>query len=502
MKKIFTFIIVLSAGMIAMTSCSKWLEATSSTEIPADKLFETRGGFCDALTGIYIDMGGASQVDEGGYAQDYTWKVIERASYPYMMQSANEYKLWQTHQYNSTYPKLAFGSMWVNHYNCIANINIALRELENNPGAINSKVEYNLFKGELFGLRAYLHFDLLRVFGLGNWDGANASKMTVPYVTSYSKEPTPQKTYAQTAELLMADIDSALVCLKQDPVTGNAPENFETTVNQDGFWNNRTKHLNYYAVEALKARLLQWENKYSDAAAVAQDVIDNSLSKGVVSWVDAEKILTETSDDDKDWIFSTEHLFSLEITGLYGYLYDAFFSANISSSGTRLSQAFVDDSLFVRVDPVTGSVAGAEDLRGPALQLKYSSMGYMVYKFYGSSSYASAYRNRMPLMKISEMYYIIAENYIHQGNNKAALAELDMVRKHRAINDEFPSTANAAVELNKEYYREFIGEGQLFYWLKHTDAQSSLSPEFDVKASDLIFPYPDDETEYGRNQEL
>jgi hypothetical protein len=79
---------------------------------------------------------------------------------------------------------------------------------------------------------------------------------------------------------------------------------------------------------------------------------------------------------------------------------------------------------------------------------------------------------------------------------------MDIVRSHRGITSEYPVEVDAAVELNKEYYREFIGEDKLFYFLKYKNVEKSLSETFDLKASDLIYPYPDEEINYGRKQEL
>jgi len=54
----------------------------------------------------------------------------------------------------------------------------------------------------------------------------------------------------------------------------------------------------------------------------------------------------------------------------------------------------------------------------------------------------------------------------------------------------------------REYYKEFLNEGQLIFWLKHKNVQQSLNPSFTVKGTDLTFPYPDEEINYGRVQEL
>lgn len=492
-KNNIIFCAVLAAAAVCFPSCNGWLEATSDTQIQADKMFSTKSGFYDAVTGVYISLANC-------YGSLYTYSLNDRAAFPFQYVTTDAGYYIQLHDYTRTGIRDYFDSAWSNGYNVIANINIILRELENRKDVIPTEEEYNLIKGELLALRAYLHFDIMRMFGVNDWSGENASKMAVPYVTSIGTEPEPQRSYSETAKLLLADIDAALECLYNDPVTGRQSESFYNDINQEGFWNNRTKHMNYYAAEGLAARVYQWMGDTETAASYAQDVIDNALGKNVVSWVDCDAILSQADFDNRDWTFSTEHLFSLEVTTLgenaqneVYYTMDQRFS---------VSQQLISDVLFVPVDPVTGSVSGAEDIRGTALLMRYSSMGYRCYKLYYSTLYAEAFRNRMPMIKIPEMYYIVAENHIANGRNDEALAAMDEVRSHRAVSESYPSGTDAESELMKEYYREFMLEGQLFYWLKHKNVQSSLDTNFDVSADDLVYPYPDDEINYGRVQEL
>lgn len=494
MKNIYGLIAALSVALVSFSSCDEWLEATSDMELPADKLFETRGGFRDALSGIYIAMG-----DDYAYGKHYTWYSNDLTSYPFVPFSTVVLDRWQKHIYTHETLKSELSAMWQQGYFIISSANIALRELENRRNVVPSDVEYALFKGELLAIRAYVHFDLMRMFGLGNWDGDNASKLTIPYVTVYDKEPVPQKTYAETEKLLLADIEAALECLQAvDPVAGNMPENFDS-INEDGFWNNRNLHLNYYAVRALAARVYQWKNDTQKAAEHAQAVIDGAFANEAVSWVDVEALVLNTHNDTRDWTFVTEHLFSLTVPELYSKV-NPYLNTSLNTA-FLLRNTLVENILFPIVD-ATGSVAGAEDIRGTAVHLRYSALGYLCYKLYGSSVFAAAYRNRMPMIKISEMYYIVAENLIAQGDAAGAIGLLDEVRSHRGITDRLPEGSDAEQELMKEYYREFVSEGRLFYWLKHKGVTSSIDENFTVNASDLIYPYPDEEINYGRVQEL
>ncbi|MCI1639765.1 MAG: RagB/SusD family nutrient uptake outer membrane protein [Bacteroidales bacterium] len=497
MKKLY-ILIAIAVTAISSSSCEKWLEATSSTQISAEKLFSTRSGFHEALSGVYIDMG-----SENCYGKDYTWFVNDLACYPYVIQSDATYSIWQSHLYEGPSATLTIKYMWKGGYNVIANVNKILQELDEHRDIITDDTEYNLMKGELLAIRAYLHFDIMRMFGLDNWNGDNADKLTVPYVTKYDKEPTKQKSYSETAAMLLDDINTSLECLKEDPVTGNEPSTFENEMNTDGFWSNRTKHLNYYAVEALAARVYLWEKDYSKAKKMARNVIDSTLINGTVSWVDAQAQVNKTNNDYRDWTFSQEQIFSLEVTGLYSIVSDNLFT---STSTIKVASNIVSD-LFPVIDS-TGAVSGAEDIRGPAMALKYTSNGYIPYKLYGSSSYAIAYRNRMPMIRISEMYYILAEAACHDKDYPAFVDAINEVRSHRGITDKytvsrFTNIKDCQRELTNEYEREFINEGQLFYFIKRTYGDYGMPENITVNATpdNLIYPYPESETTYGHIQE-
>ena len=495
MKRLIKYIMVFTIFSSVFSSCDKWLEATSKTELPEDKLFSTRTGFLEALTGVYITMG-----DNYAYGGSYTWRTNDLVAFPYVLQTLEYYTYWQQHRYTSTVPQNEIAAMWQQGYEAIANINLILRELDERHDVVTYGPEYNLIKGELLALRAYIHFDLMRMFGVSEWNAENATKKTIPYVTQYNKEPEIQRSYEETEQLLLNDLNTAIQCLSADPVTGNAPSDFETIANADSYWTNRNKHLNYYAAKALAARVYQWKNDFDTAAQYAQEVIDGALENKLVEWIDPEAILVATTDDLRDWTFSSEHIFSLEITQLQNN-FTGYLLSLTDADGIRLGTDLVYNLLFMQVDQ-SGSDAGAEDLRGPSLLLRYGAQGFSCYKLYTSTTYSVNYRNRMPMIRLSEMYYIIAEKLIKDGDNAGALAKLDEVRSHRGITDKLPVEYSAEEELMKEYYREFMSEGQLFYYLKHTQLTPNIWPNYSVSEADLIYPYPQDEINYGRVQEL
>ena len=520
MKIRILYIGILWGLLLNLTACNDWLEVISDTEVESSDLLNSEDGFKDAIIGVYINMG-----DEAAYGKNYTWYANDLVAFPYKAQTTlSAYRIWQSHQYTSSMAYDAFEAMWARSYNVIANINNILSNLESNKSTLN-ELTYNLMKGEMLALRAYLHFDLLRLFGLPNWN-QNAEKLTVPYVTEFSKEQTPQRSYSETAKLLFADIAEALSCLQNDPITGKQDESYYETINRDGFWNDRTKRMNYYAVKALAARAYMWEGSETNqevAAQHAQDVIDANPT----TWIDLETFAATTSADAKDWTFSTEHLFSLEVMGLADLCNNHLFQTQFEYEGIKLPSEVVLEVLFIpyeerilqaeewgydedwnwiMIQPEikeTVVLPSANDVRYHSLLTQVDGgVSYNCMKLYQSSSYYKIYRNRIPMIKISEMYYIVAENYIRKGQSANALEMLDVVRKHRGITEKYDVTADASAELTLEYMREFICEGQLLYYWKRTGATCPVS-SFELTPEDLIFPYPRTEiSNGGRQQDL
>ena len=496
----------LLIALAALQSCNKWLEATSTTQVSDVTLFSSRSGFQDALCGVYISMG-----DSNEYGQSWTWYVNELAYGPYAQQYSPVFTAIQNHDWEDNRVVSLIDMMWRAGYYSIANANKVLYELETKPEVVSDNTERNLMTGELLALRAYIHFDLMRMFGLVQLKEDDYGKFTVPYVTTYDKEPTPQKTYQETLELLEKDLDAAIELLADDPVRGNASESFMANANSDGFWDARDKRMNYFAAKALKARVLLFRYELDAAAAMAREVIDEATAAGVWRWVDADAMAKATSNDIVDWTFSTEQLFALDVTGLQSMTDAYIFNGIIAgSSSILIDKSVADLSLFNPVD-----ISASEDIRGPALMLKFVGNQYRPYKYYNTSSYNEAYRNRIPMIRISEMYMIIAEVAAEKGDRETLFQALSEIRSHRGIQDPSPENVDPNfVSPNywlsgvlMEYVREFNGESIAYYASRRLPgkihAWINSDNDWIVRIHDLTpYPYPVDEVSYGRHQDL
>jgi hypothetical protein len=103
------------------------------------------------------------------------------------------------------------------------------------------------------------------------------------------------------------------------------------------------------------------------------------------------------------------------------------------------------------------------------------------------------------MIRLPEMYYIIAESLI-ETDNALALEYYNAVRTHRGLEPLEEGRALDIDLLNEERYREFIGEGQTYFNMKRQDLpiSSAFNNDTTHEPHTGIYkaPIPDAETEY------
>jgi hypothetical protein len=119
------------------------------------------------------------------------------------------------------------------------------------------------------------------------------------------------------------------------------------------------------------------------------------------------------------------------------------------------------------------------------------------YKYADVATSTTSFRYMLPLIRKSEMYYIAAEC---APDDATALNYLNTVRYNRGVPN-LAATATVATELQKEYQKEFYGEGQLFYFYKRKNVASipngsATSGNITMDKSRYVIPIPQSETYY------
>src|SRR5690606_4372000 len=92
-------------------------------------------------------------------------------------------------------------------YSTIASINAILSKIDENRSVFRDETMFKLIKGELYGLRAYLHFDVLRLYG--PVPSQIDPSVRLPYVTKLSKEINELIPYEAFLAKVKADLAEA-----------------------------------------------------------------------------------------------------------------------------------------------------------------------------------------------------------------------------------------------------------------------------------------------------
>ena len=291
------------------------------------------------------------------------------------------------------------------------------------------------------------------------------------------------ETVRQAAEAVLADLQQAEALLQgADPiVTGR--EITESTDN--GYLLNRQLHLNYYAVKALKARVYLWMGKYAEAQQEAESVIRS----GQFTWASVANL-----QSGSDRCLADEHLFALNNLTLEADVANAFFSDD-----SQYAFAVTRDRLLDYYDNAT------QDYRYTFLfkagTATHSNNRYLT-KYDTPSGSSTHYRFKMPLMRLSEMYLIKSETEYRSGNAEAARLTLNTLRTARNLPTLAELPADYYQELAREYRREFMGEGQLFFLYKRLNSPVISYANIDAVAEKVYtFPLPITETEATERNE-
>lgn len=466
-----------------MVSCDSWLEVKPYDKISEGELQKSEEGYQKMLNGIYIDLN-----SDALYGQSLSVEMIEVMGGAYAIGTDNSvwanYKDLSNYQYGTEYWRNRLDQTWNKAYALILNCNKILENIDQNQGLFTGG-NYYAVKGEALALRAMLHFDMLRLFGPVY--AKDSDKKAIPYYNKQTNSPEPILTAKEVAEKVVADLEEARILLANDPVK---TEGTLMSGSQDGtsnFMRYRALRLNYYAVEALLARVNLYMGNKTEAFKYATDVI-KTADQGIFPFVDKSLIIGSPADPDR--IFSSEVLFALTNTSRSKIHKNFYDPSRLPNYVFRM-----DDNLMSNIVYGGAATTGGyqDDYRYRANWIATGSNRYF-YKYSDMVANGSIQNTMIPMIRLGEMFLIAAES---QSDNLAnGVQYVNALRRNRGVANLQTLTPDL---LKYEYIRELYGEGQLFYLYKrlNSDIITSSNANKNPKASDLIFvvPLPDSETE-------
>ena len=457
--------------LCCITACNDWLEVAPQAEKEEAEMFEKEVGFRNVLIGAYIRM-----KSNNLYGEDLTYGSIEMLA-QHWTNTDDLGKYLKAYNYEQSVVETKINSFYGNLYKVIADVNGLLNNIDARKEMFEGN-NFEIIKGEALAIRAFCHFDVLRLFGP---IPTNLPEGTIlPYVTTVSIVPNRLVSYNDFTTKLLADLNEAERCLEgNDPILTASIKELSTleVAQDDNFLCDRQMRMNYYAVCALKARVQLWLGNKNEALKYAQKVIDAKDPNGNVMF----RLGSATDCANGDLIFSSEHIFNLNVYNLSDFKISA--ANTFYTNSTALKYFWASETTDIR--------------RGKMWKEVYDNYWWTYYYYMTKYTQATNMpvwaKNSIPLFRLAEMYLIAMECGSIQNAN-------DLYKEVCIARDITPVTFGSTEELSEtlilEYNREFYGEGQAFYAYKRLGRSKIFGTSTVGSALIYVLPLPKAESLY------
>lgn len=475
-----TKILMLVIWGLMSSACSDWLDVTPKDSVVEDNLFEESTGFHNALNGVYEAMASTEL-----YGRELTYGMIDAMGQVYAL-SGESYRCIKSYHYYYQATKFqytanknikdAFEGIWQTAYNTIANCNNIIGNVDRLTTADFrlGEAERNLIKGEAMAVRALLHFDLLRIFAPA--PVVADAKLYIPYVKTfpYYGGQVPLSV-AETMENIEQDLLEAKKMImaydtlnlshrallsnyyRFEPANVSSLSNDGSEVQMLAFYQYRGYRMNALAVTAMLARVYSWwgGDKIKLAAENAEEVV-NFLSHPGDNRLALEYTKNKLQYDRKfryDLIFALSYALLQEEYAEY-----ALENGNACLTLSKYNQIWEYD------------LADGGDNRAKLIKDDWGYFPLKNIRPEGSDKVVTITEDMVPMIRLSEMHFVLAEYYAAIENFPKAAEAITKVRVGRNCKGEVDlgiiDKDTFKQRLLGEVRREFFSEGQTFFYYK------------------------------------
>ncbi len=482
---------ILYVSLIFCSSCTDWLDITPKDIVVEEEMYSHYEGYRNALNGIYKQMASTDM-----YGREMSWGFVDVLGQCYMggyggLGYYHPYVKVVKLQYEDREVKPYIKSMWERAYNSIANSNNILKRIDEVDSTFfpMGESERLMIKGEALALRAYLHFDILRLFAPA--PSVDDKKEYIPYYKTYpsygeSKQPLAVVLNEVIEDLVEAkDYLARFDTLASEYSFERLATNYRFSTKEEGvalptdvFYAFRGYRMNYPAILAILARVYNYAGNHELAKKYATEVIDMKTTK----WETQLFSFTPKADVSEGNRKMTFDLICALSSPLLYMNYLSYASLEPSSSevclivngGKNIFDDVADYRCTALLSPIKHQWISNRNLEADVSNDEIKDM--------------------VPIIRLSEMHYIIAESYAAESNWSKAAKAIDQVRMGRdcqggVVGARINDFDSFKIELLNEVKREFISEGQIFFYYKKFNTELFKN----MKKEDFVLPLPDEE---------
>lgn len=420
------WLMYLLVTVVCASGCSNYLDVEPKDQYLQEKVFKQRETIERALEGIYQKLASPNL-----YGNTLSMGGVDVMAQYYNCTANHQMSGFQEYNYGDSRVERTFSDLWKEAYSTLLNINSFIEQLKPSAGVI-SENEQHQYLGEAYGLRAMLHFDLLRLYGPVYSENPNG--LAIPYQTAPLPTVQPMEAAHKIADRIMADIDTAQSYLAADPIRLAGAE-----------VPLHNRRFNYYAALALDARASLYMGDKERAMHGAKALMAEAPLR--FPWTPK---MEQNDSMGMDPLFSSEIIF-------------------------RLKQPTLQQQYLNYFDPTLSSEALLSPLIGRLQEVYESNPNDLRYvwnwQFAPNTSggvipvlirYRLNDPDDVPLFRIAESFLIAAEC---EQDSECAFAYLDSLNAQRNVNSTMLHT-ELQRKLVQTYQKEFWGEGQVFFYFK------------------------------------
>lgn len=482
-------------------SCKKFLDVTSSNQVLEETMFKDGDGIRVAVNGVYKLLSATDL-----YGRNLSYGVLSAMACNYDINNV-PYDTREAGRYNweESSAQASMEQIWQSAYRTLANCNNVIQAVlpKDTSFFAESANEKNMILGEMYGIRAMIHFDLMRIFCPAPVTGYAGE--AIPYVTKYP-DPQPARVNMATAftniiedlnqsRNLLANVDTVYLRRVITSSVGRIrnPGSW-IPLPQGDFFNFRAQRMNYFAATGLLARVYMYKGDYEPAAQYAKIVYDVQKR----NWFTWTSSIYQGQITDVDYIYPKrpeELVLSFANSQSYNLYDNQTITSGIANQSFRIPPSYMN-KLFE---------GDLDDYRLVGWYNRYGDQRYITWMrpkgtSYNATSTAAWQGPLLPVMRFTEMYHILIECYARQGKVADAVAIFNTLRTNRGakvkINDNI-SPEELMNRLVTDIIRENLTEGQAFFMFKRLN-RNIFNGDTDIimNPKDWYAPLPLSETSY------
>ena len=503
MKKVICIVVAI----LTFNSCNN-LDLVPLDKLTADQYYKTAAEFDGGMFAAYSsiqDFWGTSTETLGEFGE--YWKITDVITDDVHAEPGSDNISKDADNLNIRASDIPYAAIYTQIYEGIFRCNTVLEQLEADNELTDA--EKTLYEGEAKFLRAYFHFEALKLWG------------TPPLVLKTFKDLNSLSVPNATSDQLYTQIlDDFNVAFTNLPAAWDAAN---------------TGRATKWAAKAFTGKVLVWKNDMAGAITAFEDVIANGTgAAGKYELIDTDNPAQDLEDvfafdnennkesifeiqyggphsDDNIWVFDDTHSESFKASQGTGrsWFWDAGGFTTTEGDGGKLGYWTPTQELVDAFEPGDERLSSFIYQEGDTYYVwnsaivekefdpGWSSTGYVVKKYAGRRNVAAGVFsgnnqgnfNNERIFRYAELKLLYAEALLAQGRAADATDEINDIRDRAGLSD-LPGTATLA-DLQQEKRVELCFEAHRWFDIRRWDIGSTIFDNWNDKFE--VYPFPQSE---------